>query len=137
MNYLEEISDNFISIGAISRSADRDLVASFSNYGKVHVDVFAPGDDVYSSMPGNSYELQGGTSMAAPITSGLAAMLKAYYPELTAKQLKRILMQSVTPLDLEVNIPGEEEQTTFSNLSKTGGIINAYNALRLTQSLLK
>ena len=133
----EEVSGNFISIGAIGRSADKDLVASFSNYGKVHVDVFAPGDDVYSSMPGNTYELQGGTSMAAPITSGVAAMLKAYYPELTAKQLKRILMQSVTPLNLAVNTPGEEEQTSFSNLSRTGGIINAYNAIRLTQTLLK
>jgi len=133
----EEIADNFISIGAIGRSADQDLVASFSNYGKIHVDLFAPGDEVYSSMPNNTYEYQGGTSMAAPVVSGVAAMLKAYYPQLNAKQLKRILMQSVTPLDLEVSVPGEEQTAPFSSLSRTGGIINAYNALRLTQNILR
>jgi len=133
----EEIADNFISIGAIGRSADQDLVASFSNYGKIHVDLFAPGDEVYSSMPNNTYEYQGGTSMAAPIVSGVAAMLKAYYPQLNAKQLKRILMQSVTPLDLEVSVPGEEQTAPFSSLSRTGGIVNAYNALRLTQNILR
>jgi subtilisin family serine protease len=122
---------NWINVGA-SGSTEENLAASFSNFGRRDVSVFAPGVKIYSTLPGgNVYGNQDGTSMAAPVVSGLAALILSYYPELTASQVKSIIEKSVTKIDLNTIIkPGtENEKTNFSELSNTGGIINAYQAL--------
>jgi len=89
-----EITDNVIVVGALDPSYGSKMVASFSNYGNRNVDVFAPGGQVYSTMPNNNYDFQGGTSMAAPAVAGVAALIRSYYPKLSASQVKNVLMQS-------------------------------------------
>ena len=122
---------NWIEVGAISWEGAPDLVATFSNYGKT-VDVFAPGVDILSTIPDAEYEENSGTSMAAPVVSGVAALVMSYYPDLTAAQVKRIILESASRQpDLSVGRPGGEGSVRFGELSSTGGIVNAYEALRL------
>ncbi|MDX1438375.1 MAG: S8 family serine peptidase [Rubricoccaceae bacterium] len=121
---------NWLEVGA-SRWDDA-LVASFSNYGAEKVDVFAPGASIYSLEPGNSYGSHDGTSLAAPLVSGVAAMLMAYFPELEAPQVRQILLDSATRFTLDVQVPGDDTvNTSFASLSITGAVINAYNAVEM------
>uniref|UniRef100_UPI0040478A58 S8 family peptidase n=1 Tax=Polaribacter sp. TaxID=1920175 RepID=UPI0040478A58 len=140
---LTEISDNVITIGAMSSNYDENLAADFSNYGKRNVDIFAPGVQIYSTVPENGYELFNGTSMAAPSTAGVAALIRSYYPKLTASQVKHIIMNSGTKINLEVIKPGSVSQENpngvkvpFSDLSVTGRIVNAYNALKMSDRMV-
>ena len=127
---------NFIAVGASAGGPDSMLTASFSNYGKRETDFFAPGVQVYSTIPGSKYASFSGTSMATPVVAGVAALVLEYYPTLSAKQLKYVLEQSVSryPGDI-VSTPGTDTKTDFANLSETGGIVNAYNALKLAATL--
>ncbi len=119
---------NWLEVGASSAGSDKSLAADFSNYGKKSVDLFAPGVDVYSTTPTNTYEEQSGTSMAAPVATGVAALLWSYFPDLTATQVVDILKSSTRKFDgLRVKRPGGGE-VEFSELSNTGGLINAYEA---------
>lgn len=127
-------ADNFMNIGASSDpKITGSLAADFSNYGKQNVDVFAPGVKIYSTLPGgNQYGNLKGTSMSTPIVSGLAALIRSYYPELTAVQVKQIIETSVWIPDTTVaNMkPGPQPvPVPFSSLCKTGGIVNAYYAV--------
>jgi subtilisin family serine protease len=124
---------NWIEVGASSWKGGDDLAAPFSNYGKAEVDVFAPGVDILSTIPGNQYERDSGTSMAAPVVSGLAALIMSYYPNLTAADVRRIIVSSVSKhTDQMVTKPGtDSEKVPFGALSVSGGIVNAYNALRM------
>jgi cell wall-associated protease len=127
---------NWMEIGA-SAAGTNELAASFSNYGKKSVDLFAPGVEIYSTTPGNTYKNESGTSMASPTTSGVAALLMSYFPELTNIEVKEILKQSTRKFDnLEVKKPGTKgkENIKFSELSSTGGIVNAYEAVKLAIS---
>ena len=127
-------ASNYITVGASSWQSDSMLVATFSNYGK-KVDIFAPGVSIYSTYPSDDYEANDGTSMAAPVVSGVAAVIMTYYPELTATEVKSILMESATRFpDRVVYKPGSNEGILFSELSSTGGIVNLYDALRLIES---
>lgn len=132
---------NFITVGASSDTliTDGNIAADFSNYGKQNVDLFAPGVKIYSTLPGgNTYGNQDGTSMAAPIVTGVAALIKTYYPSLTAKQIKTILEKTVfTPTATAPCLqPGNSSiAVPFNTLSKTGGIVNAYNAVVLANSM--
>ena len=132
---------SFITVGASSDTliTASSIAADFSNYGKQNVDLFAPGVKIYSTLPGgNVYGNQDGTSMAAPIVSGVAAILRTYYPSLTAKQVKTILEKTVfTPTATAPCLqPGNSSiATPFGTLSKTGGIVNAYNAVVLANSM--
>ena len=130
-------ASNFLTIGASSATnEDGHLAASFSNYGKKEVDLFAPGVDIYSTVPGNKYEWLSGTSMATPVAVGIAALVLEYYPDLNAQQLKQVLTSSVTRLDsTEVIQPGGNDKVPFSSLSQSGGIINAYQALEAASKL--
>lgn len=121
----------WMEIGALSYKGGEDAPATFSNYGKTEVDVFAPGVQILSTTPDGGYESFSGTSMASPVTAGVAAVLRSYYPELTAEQVKEIIMASVDPLSQKVNKPGEEEQVPFSELSVTGGVVNVYKAVEM------
>ena len=135
---ITEFADNVITIGASSLSYDKNLPASFSNYGKINVDVFAPGVDIHAPVPNDKYEALSGTSMAAPSTAGVAALIRGYYPNLTAKEVKDILMNSGVKINFDVIKPGsqsegnpEGELIPFAELSVSGRIVNAYNALQL------
>jgi subtilisin family serine protease len=134
-------ASSFITVGASSDTliTEGNIAADFSNYGKQNVDLFAPGVKIYSTLPGgNTYGNQDGTSMAAPIVTGVAALLRTYYPSLTAKQVKTILEKTVfTPAALAPCLqPGNSSiATPFGTLSKTGGIVNAYNAVVLANSM--
>jgi subtilisin family serine protease len=134
-------ASNFITIGASSDTliTDNSIAAEFSNYGKQNVDLFAPGVKIYSTLPGgNVYGNQDGTSMASPIVTGVAAILRTYYPSLSARQVKTILEKTVyIPADsAPCLLPGNSSITKpFSTLSKTGGIVNAYNAVVLANSM--
>ena len=123
----------YITVGASGWNDNADLKADFSNYGKTMVDVFAPGEQIYSTVPESKYEAYNGTSMASPVVAGLAALIRSYYPKLTALQVKEIILKSVVKVNHPVNVKvGEEVKSIpFSDLSVTGGIVNAYNALQL------
>ncbi|GEO03141.1 peptidase S8 [Adhaeribacter aerolatus] len=132
--------NNWIEVGASSFSGSGKLVGNFSNYGKKSVDVFAPGVDINSTIPKQGYKENSGTSMAAPVTSGVSALLLSYFPNLKAEQVHDIILQSAYKVqDLKVNKPGAEggkaEQVTLGELSVTGGVVNAYEAVKLAESL--
>jgi len=127
-----EYVNNFINVGATTQNIDQKLFADYSCYSKTDVDIFAPGSNLVVAMPGNKYDLGSGTSLSAPIVAGIAALLKSYYPDLKAHEIKEILMESGTVIDLEVEIKddlGNPKLVPFSSLSKSGKIVNAYNAL--------
>lgn len=126
----------WIEVGASGPWNDATLKASFSNYGKTTVDVFAPGVDINSTAPGSKYALHSGTSMATPVVSGLAALIRSYYPKLTALQVKDIILKSVVKVDHKVTIKqgAVSREVSFDELCATGGIVNVYNALKLAAS---
>jgi len=123
-------ASSWIEVGASNYRDDENLLPWFSNYGKNVVDVFAPGVDIYSTYPGNTYSYQSGTSMAAPVVSGLAALIWSYYPKLTALQVKKIIMSSVAKINHKVK-NNEGSMIDFSTLCISGGIVNTYNALEM------
>lgn len=129
--------NNFLTVGAISRENDMHFVGDFSNYGRKNVDLFAPGVDIISLFPNDTYESASGTSFSSPVVSGIAAMVWSYYPELTASELKELLMKSTKKFrKLKVYVPGmngERKKTKFKKLSKSGGVVNAYQAMMLAE----
>jgi subtilisin family serine protease len=124
-----EVSSNFITIGAIGPVKNPLMIAPFSNYGKYNLDLFAPGAVIYAPVPSNQYEALSGTSMAAPSVSGVAALILSYYPKLSPKAVRKVLMESVVKIDYELELGYDRVQTTMGAISKTGGVVNAYNAL--------
>ena len=141
---LTEVSDNVLTIGAMSANYNENLPASFSNYGKINVDIFAPGVKIYSTTPENEYKHFSGTSMAAPSTAGVAALIRSYYPKLSASQVKHIIMNSGTKIDLKVAKPGSASRenpkgdlVSFADLSVSGRVVNAYNALKMAERIVK
>ncbi|MFC4095755.1 S8 family peptidase [Euzebyella saccharophila] len=125
-----EMSDNVITVGALAPKYGSEMLATFSNYGKVNVDVFAPGDEIYSTMPGDEYDFQGGTSMAAPAVAGVAALIRSQYPKLTAPQVKKIILESGLTPRAKVILAGDSAKTgNLEEISKAGTMVNAYNAL--------
>jgi cell wall-associated protease len=134
---VNEVSDNVLTIGAMSLHYNEKLPATFSNYGKKNVDVFAPGVDIYASTPKDEYALNSGTSMAAPSAAGVAALVRSYYPQLSASQVKHILMNSGTIINFEVIKPGTtDERVSFKDLSVSGRVLNAYNALKMAERII-
>ena len=133
-----EISDNVITVGALAPSYGSQMVASFSNYGQINVDVFAPGEAIYSTVPNNEYEFESGTSMAAPAVAGVAALVLSYYPKLSASQVKHVLMQSGLSTKTSVIVAGDPSNSEpFTDVSKSGKMVNAYNALLLAEGISK
>ena len=131
-------ASNEITVGASGDEKNGGLTASFSNYGKKEVDVFAPGVGIYATIPGgNTYGNASGTSMACPVVAGIAALLLEYYPKLTPKDLKSIIEKSVVAPSDKVKIPGQDELVNLSELSRTGGIVNAYEAVKLADKYKK
>lgn len=127
---------NWITVGASGDPSNGGLVANFSNYGKKEVDVFAPGVNIYSSIPGgNTYGNASGTSMASPVTAGVAAFLMEYFPTLTAQQIKTAIEKSAVPVTEKGKIPGTDKEVSLSELCKSGGLVNVYAAAKLAESM--
>ncbi len=135
------IAPNWIEVGASSFKKGKNLPADFSNYGKKNVDLFGPGVDIYSTVTDGKYEFFSGTSMASPSVAGVAAIIRSYFPELTAAEVREVLMQTVYPYKKKVYKPGgitvetkkgtkiKNVKVRFSELSISGGIVNAQNAV--------
>lgn len=136
-NYLDgTTAKNWIEVGACSRDTTQKMAADFSNYGKTTVDVFAPGVDIYSTIPvGNQYKNESGTSMASPVVAGVAAVLRSYFPNLTAVQIKEIIMKSAVRYHTQVIRPGSKTVLVpFDSLSISGGVANLYQAVKLAMT---
>jgi subtilisin family serine protease len=132
-------ASNWIEVGASSWKKGKDIPATFSNYSKRNVDVFAPGVDIYSCIPESQYASFNGTSMASPVTAGVAALIWSYYPNLTASQVKDIILKSAVPVKGKVIPPGgtKKNMTSMTELCKTGAIVNAYQAILLAEKMSK
>lgn len=128
-------AENWLEIGASGRKKGKKLAAGFSNYGKSTVDMFAPGVKIYATLPGNKYGYEDGTSMASPVSAGVAVLIRSYFPHLNAEQVKAVMMKSTMPYIGDVRIPGHKKNYIgFKELSISGGVVNADRAV---SSLLK
>ncbi|NBL66075.1 S8 family serine peptidase [Flavobacterium sp. NST-5] len=133
-----EITDNVIKVGALNTTYGSDMIAGFSNYGTKDVDVFAPGVQIYATFPDNSYEYEQGTSMASPNVAGVAVLIRSYYPDLKASQVKQILMDSGITTNIEVQVGGRDgSKRPFNQASKSGRMVNVYNALIMAEKMSK
>jgi len=131
-----EISDNMINVGALEPKYGSSMIAGYSNYGKKNVDVFAPGSAIYSTLPNNKYGFEQGTSMASPAVAGVAALIRSQFPKLSASQVKKIIINSGLPVKAKVIVGRDETKTaTLDEISTSGRIVNAYNALIMAQSV--
>ncbi|MDN5204502.1 S8 family peptidase [Fulvivirgaceae bacterium BMA10] len=129
-------ANNWLEVGAVSWEGAENIVAKFSNYGKKSVDIFAPGVDIFSTAPDQDYQNASGTSMAAPVTSGVAALLLSYFPHLSTTQVKDIIIKSsINYKNLKVYKPGSEELVKFGDLSINGSVINVYEAVKMAQRI--
>jgi subtilisin family serine protease len=127
---------NFITVGASGDATNGGFTAKFSNYGIKSVDVFAPGVNIYSTLPGgDKYGNLSGTSMAAPVVAGLAALVREYFPDLSAEQVKYVIEKSVRPVAEKVKLPGTDDLVNLADISITGGEVNALNAVKLASTL--
>lgn len=127
---MTSMAKNWITVGASTRNPEK-LRASFSNFGTVKVDLYAPGTEIYSTIPDQKYRYAQGTSMASPVAAGCAALLWAYFPDLTSQQVKEILFETVNVSDVVVKTGSEGDERKFSDLSVTGGVIDVNKAVRL------
>lgn len=131
-----EFASNVITVGALNYEYGEKVIADFSNYGKLNVDVYSPGVQIYATTPNNEYKFEQGTSMAAPNVAGVAALVRSYFPNLSAKEVKTILMNSGTSIPENVVVGGNpDDKRAFDSLSKSGKIVNAYNAFKLAEKM--
>ncbi len=133
---LQENQNIFLEYTRAKEAYIEQMKYSDSNYGRTKVDVFAPGLDIYTTDPSSEqYAFVDGTSAAAAIVSVLSALLRSYYPELSAAQIKFILLNSGIDYNVPIKVGDEEILITFNQLSKSGKIVNAYNALLLAEKI--
>lgn len=131
-----EFASNVITVGALNYEYGEKIIADFSNYGKLNVDVYSPGVQIYATTPNNEYKFEQGTSMASPNVAGVAALIRSYFPNLSAKEVKTILMNSGTSIPENVVVGGNpDDKRAFDSLSKSGKIVNAYNAFKLAEKM--
>jgi subtilisin family serine protease len=131
-----EFASNVLTVGALNYEYGTHMLAPFSNYGKFNVDVFAPGMKIYATTPNNTYKYEQGTSMASPNAAGVAALIRSYFPNLKAKQVKYILMNSGTAVDSNVEVGGDpKDLRSLSQISTSGKMVNAYNAFKMAEEM--
>ena len=126
-----------IEVGASSKNMDENLTAFFSNYGKDRVDLFAPGVKVWSTMPDQSFKASSGTSMAAPVVTGVVALLMEYFPQLSSREIRDIIVKSTWTYNGDVYRPGSKDKVKLSDLCSSGGVVNAYNAVKMAMNAIK
>lgn len=134
--FLKDTANNVITVAASSDFfINETLLTDFSNFGPAIVDVLSPGEKIYSTIPGvNNYGFLQGTSMAAPIVSHIAAMIRSYFPSLSAVEVKKIIKQSVwkpNEQDISYDIPQKEETKSLAEIASAGGIVNAAKAIQI------
>lgn len=130
--------DHFLTIGSSTKDKKEKLPSSFSNYGQTGVDVFAPGSEIYNSVPQSEYQVLQGTSMASPMVAGVAAMLKSYFPDYTMKEIKDVMLSSATSYKgVQQTHPETKEMADFGTLSVTGSVINVKSAVKMLLLLEK
>jgi subtilisin family serine protease len=134
------LSKNWLTIGSTARNKKKkEFVSDYSNYGKKSVDIFAPGENIITCTPENKYDIASGTSFSAPVVSGAAALIKSYYPNLTAAEIKDILLKSSLHDDIMVLLPGsnpkDKNYVKFGSLSASGGLVNVYSALQMAEKV--
>ena len=128
---------NWIDVGASGASRKpKKILADFSNYGATTVDFFAPGVDIYSTVPDGKYEDASGTSMACPATAGVAALIRSYFPTLSAVQVKEVLMKTTTPYKKKVLVPGTKKKLKMNQVCISGGFVNAANAVNYILNMM-
>lgn len=131
-----EYIENLIIVGGVSHSINEKFMYQFSNFGKKNVDIMAPATDIWCLDPLRKYAMDDGTSFSAAITSGAATLIRSHYPNLTAKQVKDVILESGIKYDIEVIIPGTtDKKVRFSELSKSGSVLNVYNAMLLAEKV--
>ncbi len=131
-----EFASNVITVGALNYEYGEKVIADFSNYGKLNVDVYSPGVQIYATTPNNEYKFEQGTSMASPNVAGVAALIRSYFPNLSAKEVKAAIMNSGTSIPENVVVGGNpDDKRAFDSLSKSGKIVNAYNAFKLAEKM--
>ena len=131
-----EFADNVITVGALDPEYGSEMLASYSNYGAINVDIFAPGTDIYSTIPQNKYEFMPGTSMASPAVAGVAALVRSQYPSLSAPQVKKIILESGLSTKAAVILGGDtSKSSTLDRISKSGKIVNAYNSFLMARTI--
>lgn len=129
--------DMYICIGASTRDK-KHLAADFSNYSSRQVNIFAPGFEIYNTVPQSDYKILQGTSMAAPMVSGVAALLKSYFPSLSMKEIKDIMLASAKQYKgTMIPAPGTGSSVDFGTLSTTGGVIDIAAAVKMCQAKVK
>lgn len=136
-DFKTEFASNVITVGALTHNYGEEVIADFSNYGNFNVDVFAPGSEIYATIPNGKYKYLQGTSMASPNVAGVAAVIRSYFPKLTAKQVKFILMKSGNPLPENVVVGEKKEAKKASEVAKSGKMVNAYQAFKMAEQLSK
>lgn len=132
-NFKGQELNNFINVGMSDSDIKGSLIPNWANYGKKNIDLFAPGYKVFVASPLNKYIENSGSSLSTAFVSGVASLLLSYYPDLTAKQLKNIILNSAERYDVVFKL--NDKDVNFKDLSKTGGILNAYNALVLAEQV--
>jgi subtilisin family serine protease len=138
LNNGQQVSDAYLEIGALNFVYGNKIVANFSNYGKKSIDIFSPGVQIYATTPENEYQYLQGTSMASPNAAGVAALIRSYYPKLSAQQVRQIIVDSGVLIEKDVTVGGDpKDNRPFKDISKNGKIINAYNALLLADKMAK
>ncbi|QTY26642.1 S8 family serine peptidase [Flavobacterium sp. CS20] len=134
----QEIANNFVNVGAMTSEYGSNMIASFSNYGQGSVDVFAPGAEIYATVPNNEYKFLSGTSMASPNVAGVAAVIRSLFPKLTATQVKSVILDSGLSPNTEVILSGDSSKVKpFAEISETGNMVNLYNAIILASKMNK
>jgi subtilisin family serine protease len=128
-------ADNWLEVGALSYERGENAIAPFSNYGKQQVDLFAPGMQIYSTTPENDYGYAQGTSMASPVVAGVAAVIRGYFPDLKACEVRDVILNSVTPIEGFVLRPGDYEEVSASDISVSGGYVDVYRAFKAAEQL--
>ncbi|WP_430402173.1 S8 family serine peptidase [Fluviicola sp.] len=129
--------DMYLCIGASTRDK-KNLAANFSNFSSRQVNIFAPGFEIYNTIPQSDYKILQGTSMAAPMVSGVAALLKSYFPSLTMKEIKDIMLASAKQYKgTMIPSPGTGTSVDFGTLSTTGGVIDISAAVKMCQEKVK
>lgn len=133
-----EYVDNLIIVGGVNHEVNENLVYKYSNYGKKNVDIMAPATDIWCLDPVRQYAMDDGTSFSAALTSGTAALIRSRFPDLSAKEVKDVILQSGVKYDVEVKVPGTgNKKVKFSELSKSGSVLNVYNAMILAKKVSK
>lgn len=137
-SFQKEKLDLYLTIGASTRFPKEKLAAEFSNYGQTSVDIFAPGHDIYNAVPQSDYKKLNGTSMAAPMVSGVAALLKSYFPEMSMNEIKDVMLKSAKSYKgVQQYKPGSEEMVDFGTLSVTGAVIDLKAAVKMCLAIEK